>query len=49
MWQLLVVGAVIGLFTGLKFGTWWTLFRLGQYEIHQREYRVRHWTSGPGD
>jgi hypothetical protein len=43
-WVLLVLG--VGALLGLRSGTWWAFWRLGEFERRQRHYRARRWRHG---
>jgi hypothetical protein len=38
-----VIGVVVGGVVTGRLTTWWTLYRLGEYERRQRMFRVRNW------
>jgi hypothetical protein len=45
---LLFAGLLAALYAGQRFGSWWALTRLGEYERKQRVWRVRNWWRKTG-
>ena len=37
----IIVGGVVCGYLGLKIGPYWALYKLGQYELRERQRRIR--------
>lgn len=45
---LVAVGLAAAMYIGHRFGSWFALMALGEFERSQRTWRVRNWRRGGG-